>query len=83
MKRPIWTFARKRDGRRTPARPRRSALVNERPGDVPQQLDSLEHVERAHVQRILAESASLTVAAARLGIDLTTLWRKRKRWGLV
>ena len=49
---------------------------------VPEQAESLEHVERAHVQRILPDSASLTVAAARLGIDLTTLGRMRKRWGL-
>ena len=49
---------------------------------VAKQPESLEHVERAHVQHILADSASLAVAAARLGIDLSTLWRMRKRWGL-
>jgi len=49
---------------------------------VEEQPESLEHVERVHVQRILADSASLAVAAARLGIDLSTLWRMRKRWGL-
>jgi DNA-binding NtrC family response regulator len=43
---------------------------------------SLEDVERAHVQRVLAESATLEEAATRLGIDSTTLWRKRKRWHL-
>src|SRR5262245_1900648 len=43
---------------------------------------SLDDVERAHVQRVLAESATLEQAATRLGIDSTTLWRKRKRWGL-
>src|SRR5262249_19992117 len=44
--------------------------------------DSLEDVERVHVQRILAESATLEEAALRLGINPTTLWRKRRRWGL-
>jgi len=44
--------------------------------------DSLDDVERVHVQRILAESTTLEEAALRLGINPTTLWRKRKRWGL-
>jgi NtrC-family two-component system response regulator AlgB len=43
---------------------------------------SLAELERQHVQRVLAESATLEEAAARLGINPTTLWRKRKRWGL-
>jgi NtrC-family two-component system response regulator AlgB len=43
---------------------------------------SLEEVERRHVQQVLASSATLEEAAGRLGIDPTTLWRKRKRWGL-
>ena len=43
---------------------------------------SLEDVERAHVERVLAESATLEDAATRLGINPTTLWRKRKRWRL-
>jgi NtrC-family two-component system response regulator AlgB len=43
---------------------------------------SLEEVERRQVQAVLAQSATLEEAAARLGINPTTLWRKRKRWGL-
>jgi NtrC-family two-component system response regulator AlgB len=43
---------------------------------------SLEEVERRHIQQVIASSPTLEDAAARLGIDPTTLWRKRKRWGL-
>jgi two-component system, NtrC family, response regulator AlgB len=57
-------------------------IARREPARVQEEPESLEYVERAHVRRILAESTSLSVAAARLGIDLTTLWRKRKRWGL-
>jgi NtrC-family two-component system response regulator AlgB len=43
---------------------------------------SLDALERAHVTRVLADSTSLGEAASRLGINPSTLWRKRKRWGL-
>jgi two-component system, NtrC family, response regulator AlgB len=43
---------------------------------------SLEEVERRHIQHVIASSPTLEDAAARLGIDSTTLWRKRRRWGL-
>jgi len=43
---------------------------------------SLEDVEREHIARVLAESATLDEAAATLGINVTTLWRKRKRYGI-
>jgi NtrC-family two-component system response regulator AlgB len=43
---------------------------------------SLEAMERAHIQHVLADSATLEEAAARLGINPTTLWRKRKRYGI-
>jgi two-component system, NtrC family, response regulator AlgB len=42
---------------------------------------SLEEVEREHIMRVLARSATLDEAAATLGINVTTLWRKRKRYG--
>jgi len=43
---------------------------------------SLEELERLYIQQVLADSATLEDAAARLGINPTTLWRKRKRYGL-
>jgi two-component system, NtrC family, response regulator AlgB len=43
---------------------------------------SLEDVERRHIEQVLADSATLEEAAARLGINATTLWRKRKRYGM-
>jgi NtrC-family two-component system response regulator AlgB len=43
---------------------------------------SLEELERRHIEQVLADSATLEEAAARLGINPTTLWRKRKRYGI-
>jgi two-component system, NtrC family, response regulator AlgB len=43
---------------------------------------SLEELERYHIQQVLADSPTLEDAAARLGINPTTLWRKRKRYRL-
>jgi two-component system, NtrC family, response regulator AlgB len=42
---------------------------------------SLEEIEREHVLRVLARTPSLDDAARVLGIDASTLWRKRKKWG--
>ncbi|MGZ6174667.1 MAG: helix-turn-helix domain-containing protein, partial [Candidatus Binataceae bacterium] len=39
-------------------------------------------IEREHITRVLAQSATLDEAAATLGINVTTLWRKRKRYGV-
>jgi transcriptional regulator with PAS, ATPase and Fis domain len=41
---------------------------------------SLDELERRQVLKVLAESATLDEAATRLGINVTTLWRKRKRY---
>jgi two-component system, NtrC family, response regulator AlgB len=43
---------------------------------------SLDDVEREHISRVLAASATLEEAADTLGINVTTLWRKRRRYGI-
>jgi NtrC-family two-component system response regulator AlgB len=43
---------------------------------------TLEALEAEHLRRVLAASPSLEDAAATLGIDASTLYRKRKRLGL-
>ncbi len=43
---------------------------------------SLEEVEREHIRRVLTETATLEEAADTLGINVTTLWRKRRRYGI-
>jgi two-component system, NtrC family, response regulator AlgB len=41
---------------------------------------SLERIEREHILRVLARTATLEEAAHILGIDSSTLWRKRKKY---
>jgi two-component system, NtrC family, response regulator AlgB len=43
---------------------------------------SLEAIEREHIARVVARATSFEAAARILGIDVTTLQRKRKRYGL-
>jgi NtrC-family two-component system response regulator AlgB len=43
---------------------------------------SLEEVEREHIAQVVARAASFEAAARVLGIDVTTLQRKRRRFGL-
>ena len=43
---------------------------------------SLEALERLHIERVLAVSESLEAAARTLGIDSSTLYRKRKAYNL-
>ena len=43
---------------------------------------SLEQLERAHIEAVLARCATLDAAAQTLGIDASTLYRKRKSYGL-
>src|SRR5258708_3835588 len=42
----------------------------------------LKDFEREHIIRVLAESPTLGQAAATLGINVTTLWRKRRHYGI-
>lgn len=43
---------------------------------------SLEEVERLHISRVLSQAASLEQAANILGINVSTLWRKRRAYNL-
>ena len=43
---------------------------------------TLEQLEAEHIRRVLHGSDSVEAAAAVLGIDPSTLWRKRKKYGL-
>ena len=43
---------------------------------------TVDALERAHIEAVLAQSDSLDSAARTLGIDSSTLYRKRKRYGL-
>ncbi len=43
---------------------------------------SLEEMERSHIIGVIASAASLDAAAHTLGIDVSTLYRKRKHYGI-
>jgi NtrC-family two-component system response regulator AlgB len=43
---------------------------------------SLEELERLHIRQVIARTDSLDAAARILGIDASTLYRKRKAIGL-
>jgi two-component system, NtrC family, response regulator AlgB len=43
---------------------------------------TLDKIEEQHIRRILAVTPSLQEAAAVLGIDQATLWRRRKKYGI-
>jgi two-component system, NtrC family, response regulator AlgB len=43
---------------------------------------NLDDIEREHIIRVMAESPTLESAAHKLGINVATLWRRRKRYGL-
>ena len=41
---------------------------------------TIDEIEREHIERVLRQSSTFEAAAATLGIDDSTLWRKRKRY---
>ncbi len=43
---------------------------------------SLEDIEKQHIRHVLSTAATLEEAAGILGINLSTLWRKRRRYSL-
>ena len=43
---------------------------------------SLEQVEERHIRGVLASTSSIEEAAAILGMDTVTLWRRRKKYGI-
>ena len=47
-----------------------------------EQSAALEHLEADHIRRTLAATATIEEAAAKLGINPSTLYRKRKRYGI-
>lgn len=55
---------------------------NSRQEVVPGTATSLEALERLHIERVLASSENLDAAAKTLGIDASTLYRKRKAYHL-
>ena len=42
---------------------------------------TVEEIEREHILRVLARTRTQEAAAGILGIDLSTLWRKRRKYG--
>lgn len=58
---------------------------NLKAGEAPVRLGDpvpLDKIEEEHIRRILAAATSLQEAAAILGIDQATLWRRRKQYGI-
>jgi NtrC-family two-component system response regulator AlgB len=43
---------------------------------------SLEEIERRHIELVMEQAVTLEEAADQLGINVATLWRKRRKYGL-
>jgi len=61
--------------------PNLSDASNHKPAEAGD-LVTLAEVEEVHIRRVLAATKSLEEAAKVLGIDLATLWRRRKKYGI-
>jgi NtrC-family two-component system response regulator AlgB len=48
----------------------------------PKPIPSLEEMEKHHIQRVLTQTKDFNEAAQILGIDIATLWRKRKKYSI-
>jgi NtrC-family two-component system response regulator AlgB len=49
---------------------------------VAEKSSTLEELERRHIKAVLEQAVTLEEAAEMLGINVATLWRKRRRYGI-
>ncbi len=59
-----------------------SVIRNDAPPKQPPEIVPLRDVEAECIRRALAWTATVEEASARLGINASTLYRKRKRYGI-
>jgi transcriptional regulator with PAS, ATPase and Fis domain len=67
---------------KSPERERRSGLSSDVDVSECRGTTTLRQLEREHIAQVISESKTLSEAASKLGIDYTTLYRKRKLYEL-